>query len=321
MVHLGPSVNVRRLLAATCAGLVVTALSACAARPQLAQPGHSSSPSASLSRPRRKDVPPGGTLLVEPQAGYGVVDRFVRDAATVDVEMYELADQTFEEMLAADAARDASVRVLLDAAYHGREVNGRGVAWLRAHHVRVRWAADAAIFHAKTITVDDREALIATFDLVTRWNCRSVNFGVFDANPADVAAIVQAFDLDWAGAVPGPASNGSGDLVWSPGATDRLVSLIGSATTSLDVECEELSDERILDALLAAARRHVKVRVVVEADPSLSPALEELAAAGAEVVTGAPRAAVHACETASGGRFRALGRFGELLRRIPLRQS
>jgi len=229
---------------------------------------------------------PGGTLLVEPQAGYGVVDRFVAGATrSVDVTMYELADPVFEQALAEDAARGVAVRVLLDSAYHGGEVNQEADTWLTSHGVAVRWANSSEIFHQKTITVDGTESLIATFNLVSRYEATSRNFGYFDADPADVAAIVATFDQDWTGAPPGPAPSGSGDLIWSPGATSRLVALIGSATGSLDVECEELSDPSILDALLAAAERHVQVRVVAEADPGLSSALGELVAAGAKVVT------------------------------------
>lgn len=229
---------------------------------------------------------PNATLLVEPRSGFEAVDQFVAAATTsVDITMYELADPVFEADLAADAARGVDVRVLLDQAYHGAEVNEPAYGYLRAHGVHARWANASAILHQKTITVDDTESLIATFNLVSKYASSSRNLGYFDTDPADVAAIVATFAHDWSGLPPAPAPGGSGDLVWSPGSTSRLVALIDSAATSLDVESEEIADQPVVDALVSACRRGVDVHVVMEADPQWDPVFDQIVAAGGHVVT------------------------------------
>jgi phosphatidylserine/phosphatidylglycerophosphate/cardiolipin synthase-like enzyme len=78
-------------------------------------------------------------------------------------------------------------------------------------------------------------------------------------------------------------ATGSGDLVWSPGSTNALVSLIGSAKHSLLVENEEMDSYSIESALEAAASRGVDVDVVMTYDSEWHSALSQLARAGVHV--------------------------------------
>ena len=108
------------------------------------------------------------------------------------------------------------------------------------------------------------------------------DFAVLDRQPADVRAIVAAFDADWSGTHSTPAS-GSGDLVWSPGAQTTVLSLINSAHGSIDLENEEMDYRPATDALCAAARRGVKVEIVMTYESDWSSALGKLSGCGASV--------------------------------------
>ncbi len=224
-------------------------------------------------------------LLVEPQAGMAPVDRYLRSAnRTVDLEMYELADPVVESILAADAARGVRVRVILDQAYIEDE-NLAAFAYLRDHHVAVRWAPSRFdLDHEKAAVIDDSTALIMTMNLTARYYATTRDVVVVDTQPADVDAIEATFDGDWAaGGAPTPPAGR--DLLWSPGAERALVALIDSARTSIDVENEEMADALVTDALVAAAHRGVRVVVVMTADPSWDRALDTLTADGVEVRT------------------------------------
>ena len=89
------------------------------------------------------------------------------------------------------------------------------------------------------------------------------------------------FDGDFAG--NGAAPRQAAGLVWSPGSTATLASLIGSARHSLLVENEEMDSPAIESALEGAARRGVSVDVVMTEDPSWTSALERLASSGVHV--------------------------------------
>ena len=88
------------------------------------------------------------------------------------------------------------------------------------------------------------------------------DYAVLDSQPTDVAAIVGAFDADYAGRRV-TVSAGTGDLVWSPGAATTVISFIGAATHSIDLENEEMAYAPARTALCAAARNGVAVRVVM----------------------------------------------------------
>ena len=94
----------------------------------------------------------------------------------------------------------------------------------------------------------------------------SRDYGVFDTDANDVAAIVAVFNADYTHTSITP-SDGD-DLVWSP--TDsqtHLLALINGAQHSLDIEQEEFSDTTLVNAIVADENRGVTVRVVIE-DPS-----------------------------------------------------
>jgi cardiolipin synthase len=224
-------------------------------------------------------------LIIEPQAGIGGIDRLLSTAHhSVDLEMYELDDPVVESILAADAARGVRVRVILDKAYIGYK-NAAAFAYLGAHRVAVRWApARFDLDHEKAAVIDDTTALVMTMNFTARYYATTRDVVVVDTQPTDVAAIETTFDGDWGAGDAAPAPTGE-DLLWSPGSEQALLDLIDSARVSVYVENEEMGDPYITDALAGAARRHVKVTVVMTEDSSWSGALDSLAAAGVEVRT------------------------------------
>jgi hypothetical protein len=147
-----------------------------------------------------------------------------------------------------------------------------------------------ALTHQKTLVVDSR-AYILTFNLTPEYYRSSRDFGVVDSIPADVAAIVQTFDADWAGQrITAPAGS---DLVWSPGSQAAQVKLIDSAAGWVDIYNEEMDSAAIESALEADARRGVNVRVTMTADSPWDSAFAHLTAAGVHVRTYAADASLY----------------------------
>ena len=224
-------------------------------------------------------------LLVEPNAGIAPIDTLISSASrSVELVIYELADPHLEALLAADAARGLSVRVLLDRDEEESH-NAAAVAYLSAHHVAVRWASDPGIglTHEKAAVIDGRTALIMTMNLVAGDYPTTRDFAVVDTAPADVDAIESVFSADWRGVRVTP-TNGA-DLVWSPGAEASLVSVIRGAHHSLIVENEEMADPYITSPLEQAARRGVNVEITMTASASWDSAFDALVAAGVSIRT------------------------------------
>jgi cardiolipin synthase len=205
------------------------------------------------------------SVLAEPQAGSAPFIRLIDGARTsIELTMYELFDREVEHALGGAAHRGVDVRVLLNGGYYsGHETtNAPAYRYLASHGVHVRYAPTYfALTHQKTLTVDGRESAIMTLNFDGLYPSTR-DYAVLDSQPADVAAIVAAFDADYARHRV-TASAGTGDLVWSPGAAATVISLIGAATHSIDVENEEMAYAPARTALCAAARRGVAVRLVM----------------------------------------------------------
>jgi phosphatidylserine/phosphatidylglycerophosphate/cardiolipin synthase-like enzyme len=234
------------------------------------------------------------SLVTEPQDGVAPVLSLIRAASTsVDLVIYELADTQVEQALVAAQSRGVVVRVLLNEGYFGKKTGDYGKPdpynkpaydYLTAHQVSVEWTpAYFALTHQKTLVVDKAEALVMTFNLTPQYYTTSRDFGVDDTDPADVAAIEQAFVDDWQGN-QADAPQGD-DLLWSPGSRPVLLSLIASAHATLDIYNEEMDDPAITSALEAAAKRGVAVRVDMTYATNWKSAFADLEAAGVQVRT------------------------------------
>jgi cardiolipin synthase len=228
-----------------------------------------------------------GAVIVEPSelgssAGITAVYDFVLSAKkSVDMTMYELVDPAMVRDLVADDKRHVKVRVILDT---NREQSRNGPAFrtLRAGGVKVVWADTSyEATHQKTITVDGTESLILSANLTEEYYSTTRDFGVFDHNQADVRAIEAVFAADFAHE-PITPSNGS-DLVWSPGSQAQMLRVIDGASHSLSIENEEMGDWTITDALVAAARRGVKVEVTMTRDSSYDSDWRAIVSAGGHV--------------------------------------
>jgi cardiolipin synthase len=205
------------------------------------------------------------SVLAEPQAGSAPFLKLIAGARTsIDLTMYELFDRQVEQALAGAAGRGVDVRVLLNGGYYSRHeaTNAAAYRYLAGRGVHVRYSPTYyALTHQKTLTVDGRESAIMTLNFDGLYSSTR-DYAVLDSQPADVSAIVAAFDADYAGR-RATASAGTGDLVWSPGAAPTVLSLIGAARHSIDLENEEMAYAPARAALCAAAQSGVAVRVVM----------------------------------------------------------
>jgi len=222
------------------------------------------------------------SLVTLPDQGENAIYSFVNSAtSSVNVTIYELNDTTLVNDLVARERAGVDVRVILDQAE--KSYNTAAYNALTAGGVGVVWSSTAFTYtHQKTITVNDNESYISTGNFDTTYYATSRDYGVFDTDANDVAAIVAVFNADYAHTSITP-SDGD-DLVWSP--TDsqtQLLALINGATKSLDIEAEEFSDTNVVDALVAAEKRGVTVRMVLEDPSDYSSEVSDIEAAGAQV--------------------------------------
>jgi cardiolipin synthase A/B len=243
-------------------------------------------PAKKATHPANPTAASGGSgtlrVLVEPSAGVGAIDKLITSAkSSVELTMYELRDTTAENDLAADAKRGIDVRVILDS-HLEKSRNSATYSFLSSHHVHVTWADSGTTYHQKTLTVDGKTSIVMTLNMVSEDYSGTRDFAVIDTTHADIAAIVATFNADFAHRSITPPDGA--DLVWSPtNSQSSILAVIKAAKRTLSVENEEMGDSTITDALVAAAKRGVDVKVIMTAESEWDSAFSQLESAGVHV--------------------------------------
>lgn len=234
------------------------------------------------------------TLITLPNQGLTSTYAFINSATqTLDMVMYELTDTTASGDLVAIAKTGVKVRVILDQ-NDEKSANTPAYNQLKAAaNVSVIWANKTyEATHEKSIVVDDSRALIMTYNLTSQYYSTSRDFGVFDNDPNDVAAIETTFNADFVdGTVTPPDGD---DLIWSPTNSDSsLLALINNSTKSLLVENEEMSASDIVSALGNAAKRGVSCTIIMTAQSNYTSELNTLKSDGCKIATYAETASLY----------------------------
>jgi phosphatidylserine/phosphatidylglycerophosphate/cardiolipin synthase-like enzyme len=250
----------------------------------------------------------GITITVEPDGSKDAAALLnaIKGAETaVHVEVYLLTNTTYIQAFIDLANAGKDVKVILNQTFPSgtsmSDTNAYAYSKLNGTKVDVHWAPTTTGFdsytHEKTVIIDpaggsDSQVWIMTMNLDTAGPVYNREFLAEDTNAPDIAEAEAIFEADFASKDITP----SGSLVVAPSpqnnAVSSLVSLINSATTSIDMEAEEFDDsgddteELVFNALAAKAKAGVAVHLVLE-DSSYSSqtsAVAELQKAGGKVV-------------------------------------
>lgn len=191
------------------------------------------------------------------------------DAAqtSLDLQMYLFTVSAIRDRVIAAHQRGVAVRVLLDPDHDGN-ISTRNA--LTAAGVPTRNAPTLYSFsHAKYLIADRASAIVMSANFNVDAFQTERNYGFVDRDPADLHDLQAIFDMDWAaggGEPPQPANLECTRLIVSPtNARPRVLELIESATSTLEVEALYVSETNVRNAIGAAKQRGVAVRVILEA--------------------------------------------------------
>jgi phosphatidylserine/phosphatidylglycerophosphate/cardiolipin synthase-like enzyme len=124
------------------------------------------------------------------------------------------------------------------------------------------------VTHEKSMVVDDETAFVKSFNWTAKNVSETRDYAVMTTHGHDVEDIASCFDADWGRHRFAPRDDGH--LVWSPNdARERICSFIDRSRELLIVQNERFQDMIVIDALLRAARRGVKVHVMAKAPHTL----------------------------------------------------
>jgi phosphatidylserine/phosphatidylglycerophosphate/cardiolipin synthase-like enzyme len=174
-----------------------------------------------------------------------------------------MIEPTMNQALIEAVKAGVNVRLILnERRSSGDRVNDETRRMLEEGGVTVNWGADRfAVTHEKSIVVDSKWAMIATFNICPTCLSKTRDYGILTEDANEVADIVSCFEADWNNRpfVPNPRTK----LIWSPHNTRRrMAEFIDSSRQTLDIQHPKLSDTTILERIMAAKARGVKVRLL-----------------------------------------------------------
>jgi phosphatidylserine/phosphatidylglycerophosphate/cardiolipin synthase-like enzyme len=239
------------------------------------------------------DEPDGGSaetsgpdhieVVIEPSDNGSALLDAIRNATTsVHVTMYLLGDPRFVDALIERHQAGVDVKVVLNHMFvNNAGTNSAAYNQLKSAGVSVTWAPTSfTLTHEKCVIIDGQVAWIMTMNL-EKSSPTNREFLAVDSEPGDVQEAEAVFAADFSNRPYSPQGNA---LVAPVNARARIIELIQSATKTVTLEGEELSDYQVVDALAASKNAGVDVRVVLaDTSPSASQASAEAELQAAKV--------------------------------------
>jgi hypothetical protein len=203
-------------------------------------------------------------LIVEPDDGLQPVLDFINSAqSSLLIKQFTFTEPSLVEATIARHRAGVEVRVMLNAQRSGGDrANDETYEQLHAEGIAVQWANPKFyVTHEKSIVVDRRSAMVATYNLMIKYFTLTRDYGIITHDPTQVTQIIDVFDADWDHRDHTPTVDGG--LLWSnSNSRHQMARFIDRATVTLHVQHPKFVDAVILDRLVDAVERGVKLKVL-----------------------------------------------------------
>ncbi|HXW63075.1 MAG TPA: phospholipase D-like domain-containing protein [Candidatus Acidoferrales bacterium] len=204
------------------------------------------------------------TLLVMPDDTAKPVVEAIRGAKkSIRVKMFLFSHSELVDALIEAKKRGVHVRVMLNPARRsGESENAATHKKLKAAGIDViDTNPDFDVTHEKSMVVDDEVAYIKSFNWDLKNLTETRDYAVVTTHPPEVAEVIKCFDADW---VRKPFKVGSDALlIWcNANGRERIARFIDEAKHTLFAQNERYQDSVIIERLVRAKERGVKVHVM-----------------------------------------------------------
>jgi cardiolipin synthase len=211
------------------------------------------------------------SLIVLPDDTAGPILETIADAKrSLRIKMFAFSDPAMIKAVIDAKTRGVKVRVILNAARRDGKKDNEAThkAFARAG-IEVRSGSPRVeLTHEKSMVIDDSTALVMSLNWATKNLTETRDYAVVTTRRKDVREVTEGFEADWHEQHFAPRHDGH--LIWCPGpGRDRICQFIDDARHRLSVQNERFQDTVVVERLVRAARRGVKVEVMVRAPHTL----------------------------------------------------
>jgi cardiolipin synthase len=204
------------------------------------------------------------SLIVLPDdASKPILDAIEAARKSVRVKMFVFSDPSLMEAVIAAKKRGVKVRVMLNAARRSGEDDNQETRKKLSHAgIEVTDSnPDLDVTHEKSMVVDDGLAFVKSLNWETKNLTETRDYAIVTDHRHEVEEIIDCFEADWHRKAFQPGHGAH--MIWCPiNGRDRVARFIDGAKHTLFVQNERYQDSVIIERLVRAAQRGVKVHVM-----------------------------------------------------------
>jgi cardiolipin synthase len=187
------------------------------------------------------------------------------------IKMFAFSHPALVKAVVAAKRRGIKVQVMLSPTRRNGEQNNEGTRKaLERVGVAIKDGNPAFdLTHEKSMVVDDTVAFVTSLNWTTKNLTATRDYAVVTDHKHEVSEIIDCFVADWHRDTFEPRRESH--LVWCPGlGRDRICRFIDGAKHRLFVENERVQDAVVIERLVRAAQRGVKVHVMARPPHTLN---------------------------------------------------
>ena len=204
------------------------------------------------------------SLIVLPDdSAQPILDAIAQATKSIRIKMFVFSDPALLQAVIAAHQRGVDVRVMLNPARrNGKEENADSRKALTDAGVKVIDSSpDFDLTHEKSMVIDDAIAFVQSLNWETENLTTTRDYAILTMHKHEVEEVMECFDADW-----NRSRFNAGDhshLIWCVGnGRQRLGQLIDSAQHSLWLQNERYQDPVIIEHLVRASSRGVKIHIM-----------------------------------------------------------
>ncbi len=211
------------------------------------------------------------SLIVLPDdSARPILDAINHSSKSLRIKMFLFSDPAVLQAVIAAQKRGVAVRVMLNPARRsGESENEQTRKMLKAAGVDVLDSnPQFDLTHEKSMVVDDETAFIMSFNWEPKDLTETRDYAVVTSAHHEVAEVQECFDADWDRK---PFTSGENShLIWCVGnGRERIGRFIDEAKHTLWLQNERYQDPAIIERLVRARERGVKIHVMARAPHKL----------------------------------------------------
>jgi len=204
------------------------------------------------------------SLIVMPDdSAKPILDAINGATKSLRVKMFLFSDPSILKAVIDAQGRGVDVRVMLNPARRdGESENKETHKTLVAAGVKVVDSnPEYDVTHEKSMVVDDTTAFVKSLNWDTKNLTETRDYAIVTSHAHEVAEIIECFEADWH-RKPFKGDKHS-HLIWCCGnGRERIAQFIDDAKESIFLQNERYQDAVIIERLVRAARRGVKIHVM-----------------------------------------------------------